>query len=178
MFCENTRAVPVIVIMVVITYCTKIKDRPSSGVDLVYVFWTVQVLEPGLDEVDVTGSRGFLDKPVQDHLARIGFPPGAKALRVQLIRSGASPTSSVELFHELGRAHFNAALLRLYAPRAACWRDKTGFSEPRTHSGSARRAIASHNKRLSLVLLIHDIRGSNRGAPRQNVGAERDDDES
>ena len=60
--------------MAVITFCTQTKDRPSFGVDLVYVFWAAQVLEPGLDEVDVTGFRGFLDMPVQDHLARIGFP--------------------------------------------------------------------------------------------------------
>ena len=80
MFYDDTRAVPVFVIMVVITFCTQIKDRPSFGVDLVYVFWTVQVLEPGLDEVDVTIRRGLRDIPVQDHLARIGFP-GPKALR-------------------------------------------------------------------------------------------------
>ena len=80
MFCDDTRAVPVSVIMVVITFCTQMKDRPSFVVDLVYVFWTVQVLEPGLHEVDVTGSRGYRDMRVQDHLARIGFP-GPKALR-------------------------------------------------------------------------------------------------
>ena len=78
MFYENARAVPVIVIMVVITFCTQVKDRPSSGVDLVYVFGTVQALEPVRHQVDVTECRGVHEVLVQDHLARIGFP-GPKA---------------------------------------------------------------------------------------------------
>ena len=69
-----------IIKMVVNTHYTQTKDRPSFLVDLVYVFWAVQVLEPVLDEVDVTIRRGLRDIPVQDHLARIGFP-GPKALR-------------------------------------------------------------------------------------------------
>ena len=48
---------------------------------------------------------------------------------------------------------------------------------PRTHSGFRERGWSKINDSLESIL-IHDIRGSNRGAPRQNVGAERDDDES
>jgi hypothetical protein len=66
--------------MVVKPFQTQIKGRPSVGVDLVYVFWTQQAQEPGVDPAEVSGLRGECDTLVQDHLARIGFP-GPKALR-------------------------------------------------------------------------------------------------
>ena len=61
---------------------TQIKGRPSVGVDLVYVFWTQQAQEPGVDPAEVSGPRGECDTLVQDHLARIGFR--AKSTQVQL----------------------------------------------------------------------------------------------
>ena len=39
----------------------------SAAADLVYVFWTVQALEPGLHKIDFTERRGVRDMAVQDH---------------------------------------------------------------------------------------------------------------
>ena len=62
-----------IIKMVVNTHYTQTKGRPSFHVDLVYVFWTVQTLEPIPYRFGVTPHRGVHEALVQDHLARIGF---------------------------------------------------------------------------------------------------------
>ena len=116
------------------------RESPTrfSGVDLIYVFRSfqvLQVLEPGLNQFDVTIHRGLRDILVQDHLARIGFP-GPKALRPIEISQGlvaARDDEQCRAVHKSGRARFNAASTAPPRPRDAS--DKTGFSGPRRARG-------------------------------------------